>query len=366
MVVFGHNIDACTTVQALLSLGLPGPQIHLVLVPSESGPWLLDPAVDQAVIGIMETVHIQVYQNCELQTIRTQENRVTGVTFSCRGETIEICCGALVCLCSPGLDRRMLRALLNSFLVFDGRLVVDSCFRTSDPWICAAGTMTKYSRKYYSEEWSHQRYCSTQIGQDFARQILLFFDPTSKPREESDLLPLYNRPKVTGGVLPGALHFLHVTKPSPSELNSVPYLKDKVLVTGDPASGSYFRLQLDDCERVETITCVAHKPLPLHNLLCLYGQQQSLLGNLSRGQVSDLYSFFRQSWCLAIFHDRFTDFQLELRALANHSAAETHGQEQRPSEDLDPETRTEIRSAVVRYLSYNRNLLPMFALPGHL
>uniref|UniRef100_A0A3B3ZSJ5 CFAP61 dimerisation domain-containing protein n=1 Tax=Periophthalmus magnuspinnatus TaxID=409849 RepID=A0A3B3ZSJ5_9GOBI len=295
IVVYGDNIDAFTTVHALLSLGLTGPQIHLVLAPSESGSWLLDPAVDQAVDLNLEKVQVQVYKNYVLQNIRIQENQVTSATFNYNGEIIEICCGV-----SPGLvPVYMLRSLLDSFLVVDGRLVVDRCFHTSDPRIWAAGPITKFSRRYHSEEWCHQRFCSGEVGQDLARQILLLFDPTVEPREESELLPVYKRPK----------------------------LKDSALVTGRANLGSYFRLQLGDSEQVESLTCASFKPLPLHNLLCLYGQQQSLLGNLSTrfslGQVPDLYSFFRQSWCLAIFHDRFSDFQQELRAMAHHSATDT-------------------------------------------
>ncbi|KAJ0026568.1 hypothetical protein NQD34_017568, partial [Periophthalmus magnuspinnatus] len=322
IVVYGDNIDAFTTVHALLSLGLTGPQIHLVLAPSESGSWLLDPAVDQAVDLNLEKVQVQVYKNYVLQNIRIQENQVTSATFNYNGEIIEICCGALVTLSCRGLDPSMLRSLLDSFLVVDGRLVVDRCFHTSDPRIWAAGPITKFSRRYHSEEWCHQRFCSGEVGQDLARQILLLFDPTVEPREESELLPIYKRPKVTGGTLPGGLHFLHVTKPTPTKHSTVQYLKDSALVTGRANLGSYFRLQLGDSEQVESLTCASFKPLPLHNLLCLYGQQQSLLGNLSTrfslGQVPDLYSFFRQSWCLAIFHDRFSDFQQELRAMAHH------------------------------------------------
>lgn len=50
-------------------------------------------------------------------------------------------------------------------LVFDGLLVIDPECRTNDPSIFAAGTMTKYSRKFYSESWQHQHYNSVEIGE---------------------------------------------------------------------------------------------------------------------------------------------------------------------------------------------------------
>ena len=36
-------------------------------------------------------------------------------------------------------------------MVFDGRLVIDANFYTNDPHVRAAGTLTKYSRKYHAD-----------------------------------------------------------------------------------------------------------------------------------------------------------------------------------------------------------------------
>uniref|UniRef100_A0A3B3ZT15 Uncharacterized protein n=1 Tax=Periophthalmus magnuspinnatus TaxID=409849 RepID=A0A3B3ZT15_9GOBI len=379
IVVYGDNIDAFTTVHALLSLGLTGPQIHLVLAPSESGSWLLDPAVDQAVDLNLEKVQVQVYKNYVLQNIRIQENQVTSSWFS--SVSLLVFPQALVTLSCRGLDPSMLRSLLDSFLVVDGRLVVDRCFHTSDPRIWAAGPITKFSRRYHSEEWCHQRlnisyYLFCII---FLRYLFIYLGL----RGFVFLICIYVF-HISGGTLPGGLHFLHVTKPTPTKHSTVQY--DSALVTGRANLGSYFRLQLGDSEQVESLTCASFKPLPLHNLLCLYGQQQSLLGNLSTrfslGQVPDLYSFFRQSWCLAIFHDRFSDFQQELRAMAHHSDREGAVREEKEKKEregeereepvlnstqvLDAEPRAMVGGAVVKYVSYNRNLLPMFALPGEL
>jgi len=47
--------------------------------------------------------------------------------------------------------------------VYDGRLVIDASFHTNDVSIHAAGPMTKYQRRYYSEL-THADFNSKEIG----------------------------------------------------------------------------------------------------------------------------------------------------------------------------------------------------------
>lgn len=55
-------------------------------------------------------------------------------------------------------------AICRAGLVFDGQVVIDPEFRTNDPSIFAAGTMTKYRRRYYADSWQHKYYNSVEVG----------------------------------------------------------------------------------------------------------------------------------------------------------------------------------------------------------
>lgn len=57
-------------------------------------------------------------------------------------------CELLLCGDVPNVDPDIFRAVNNSGLVYDGRLVVDTMFRTSDPAVLAGGRVTKFSRAY--------------------------------------------------------------------------------------------------------------------------------------------------------------------------------------------------------------------------
>lgn len=56
-------------------------------------------------------------------------------------------------------------AICRAGLVFDGRLVINPRFHTNDPYVFAAGTITKYSRKFQAELFEHKYYNSIEIGE---------------------------------------------------------------------------------------------------------------------------------------------------------------------------------------------------------
>uniref|UniRef100_A0A3B5AUA1 Si:zfos-223e1.2 n=1 Tax=Stegastes partitus TaxID=144197 RepID=A0A3B5AUA1_9TELE len=347
-IVYGNSIDVYTTVETLLSLGIRGSRIHLVLPPPKPGMFCFtDPAIDKAVARAMGSAEVQIHHDCVLAQMNNGEHPdpLTSVSFNTGAEPLHLQCGVFINLSNKGVDYDAFKSINKSFLVFDSRLVINSNFGTNDPSIYGAGPLTKFSRRYYTE-WSHADFNSKELGQELAAMLLHQFDPTLEPADETPpemdyLVPTYKQAKIQGK-LPGGYNYLHVTKPAA--------LQDGGIVTGRVETGDYFCLHLDQYERVETLTCLSLKPLPVSNYLCLYGKHEQLLCQLLRryheGLIHDLY-FFRESWCMAIFHDRFSDFEKEVRQITSN-------------------TLEALRSSAVKYLIYNQNLLPMFAHPGKL
>ncbi|KAI3364620.1 hypothetical protein L3Q82_011400 [Scortum barcoo] len=416
-IVYGNSIDIFTTTETLLSLGMRGCRIHVVLPPPELGvSCFSDPEVEKAVVTALEKAEVQVHRNCVLAQMNNGEHPdpLTSVSFSTEAELLHLQCGVFINLSNKGVDCDAFRSINSSFLAFDRRLVINATFHTSDSAICGAGPLTKFSRRYYTDEWSHANFNSKEVGQHLAATLLPLFDPMLEPADEPPpetdrLVPLFKQAKIQGGKLPGGYNYLHITKPSATILSgpAVKPLQDRGIVTGRVETGNYFCLHLDSFELVETLTCLSLKPLPVSNYLSLYGKHQQLLGQLStryhRSQIHDLYSFFRQSWCLAIYHDRFSDFEQELQQITSTTVCTfifiprtntfdlsncpsffisfclfqhfDDGWRQQVTEDSnilpqdrlkDNESRAALRSSAMKYLTYNRNLLPMFACPGQL
>lgn len=101
------------------------------------------------------------------------------------------------------MDFETFKAISDARLVFDGRLVIDTQFRTSDASIRAAGPLTKYSRRYYADEWTHSNFSSREVGFELATSMLGLFHPTCAPSPRppegtEGLIPMYRGCKIKG------------------------------------------------------------------------------------------------------------------------------------------------------------------------
>lgn len=56
-------------------------------------------------------------------------------------------------------------------MFFLGKLVINKNYRTNDPKIYAAGTITKYSRKYHATHLNHKYFNRAEIGEHCGKII---------------------------------------------------------------------------------------------------------------------------------------------------------------------------------------------------
>ncbi|XP_032909792.1 cilia- and flagella-associated protein 61 isoform X2 [Catharus ustulatus] len=375
VIVYGNTADMYTTVEALLSLGVDGSRIHLVQAPLGSEARCLqqlqDAAVQRRVQEALAEAGVAVHPECVLaQWEQDERGRITGAAFGSAAEPLQLQCSAFFSFAYKTLDYEASKAISDAYLVLDGRLVIDAKFHTNDPSIRAAGPLTKFSRRYWRDDVTHSNFNSKEIGSELAASMLSLFDPSpqpsSQPPEGSDrLIPVYTRCKVQGGVLPGGYNYLHISKPGvPTSLDVAhdPCEHGMEFVTGEAAQGNYFRMHLSRYSLMDSITCLCREPLPVSNYVCLFGQHERLLNDLchrwSAGQITDLYSYFREPWSMAIYHDWFIDLQKELRQILMSEQLCPQVPEQRPEHSASPPS---LREPVLRYLRRHRAQLPMYA-----
>nr|XP_020646236.1 cilia- and flagella-associated protein 61 isoform X4 [Pogona vitticeps] len=297
---------------------------------------------------------------------------------------------------NKSVDYDTFKAVNDACLVFDGRLVIDANFHTNDISIRAAGPLTKFSNIYYANEWTHSNFSSKEVGFQLAATMLNLFDPTLEPvfepTEDVDrLIPIYKGCKVQGGILPGRYNYVHIFKPGiPARLDVQETQPNygMAITTGDAVKGNYFRIHVNQYSMVETITCFSKEPVPASNYICLFGQHERLLNNLCsrwrEGLITNLYSYLKEPWALAIYHDRFIDLQKELRQILVSAQEEdvppmqeivrqvVEGEltlHERPKSYLKRAFKQTVykdllEKSILNYLSYNNYHLPMFAWPG--
>ncbi|XP_071403684.1 cilia- and flagella-associated protein 61 [Pithys albifrons albifrons] len=371
VIVYGNTIDIYTTAETLLSLGIDGSHIHLVQPPLGSGLTCLNNAeVEGAVQQALCQAGVALHRDSVLAQWGegSDPELITWTAFTTATGPLTLQCSAFFSFAYRTVDYETFKAINDACLIFDGRLVIDAQFHTNDGSIRAAGPLTKFSRRYYREEWTHSNFSSKEIGFELAASMLSLFDPTpqphSKPPEGPDgLIPMYKGCKVKGGVLPGGYNYLHISKPAvPIPLDAELALSDHgmEIVTGEAGLGNYFRMHFNKYSMVDSITCFSKDPLPVSNYLCLYGQHERLLNDLCyrwrAGQITDLYSYFREPWSMAIYHDRFIDLQKELRQIL--MSEQVPGQCPTAEQSPGPPA---LREPVLRFLRRHRALLPMYA-----
>uniref|UniRef100_A0A6Q2XLS2 Cilia and flagella associated protein 61 n=1 Tax=Esox lucius TaxID=8010 RepID=A0A6Q2XLS2_ESOLU len=389
-VVYGNTIDAYTCAEALLRMGVQGSRIHLVHLPAAGasscspGSCFSNPMVKKAVEKALEKTGVHVHLGCTLAQMNDGQHPepITSLSFTSDGQPLRLECSVFINFSSKGVDYDAFKTISDACLVYDGRLVIDAAFHTNDPAIRAAGPLTKFSRRYHADRWSHSDFNPREVGQDLAASLLAFFDPTlapamNPPADLDRLIPNYTRARIQG------------PQPSKTEIaQDIEFIRGKEILTGRIETGNYFHLQLNQYEMVETITCLSLKPFPVSNYLCLYGKHQLLLNRLccryDEGLVHDLYSYFKEKWCLAIYHDRFPDFEKEIQQIIestkDHSGMSIAELIHRMVDDKldfteEPDVflkkvfessggLASLKTSTLNYLSFNRFQLTMYAQPG--
>ncbi|XP_022350074.1 cilia- and flagella-associated protein 61 [Enhydra lutris kenyoni] len=399
VIVYGNTIDTYTTVETLLNIGVRGSYIHLVQPPSNSTITCFNNySVESAAQDALRAAGVTIY--CDALLAQWNDGRypdpIHSACFTTPTKPFRLPCSMFFSFCEKNVDYETFKALNDACLVYDGRLVIDTNFHTNDIAIRAAGSLTKFSNKYYSNEWTHSNFSSKEIGFQLAAAMLTLFDPTLEPVTEPPadldrLIPMYKGAKIQGGILPGSYHYLHIAKPAiptPLEVQMAQPNFGLEIVTGSAKNGTYFRIHINKYKMVETITCLSKEPFPASNYIRLFGQHEQLLNNLCNRYedklIPDLYSYFMEPWCMALFHDRFIDLRKELRQILTSKEEEDLPSIEQLARQIEDEEinlkekpgnylkrfyqetiyKSLVEKSILDYLHYNHYHLPMYAWPG--
>ncbi|XP_040602368.1 cilia- and flagella-associated protein 61 isoform X1 [Mesocricetus auratus] len=399
VIVYGNTLDAYTTVETLLHIGMKGDCIYFVHPPADSNISCINNyVIESAVEDAIRAAKVAVYRESLLAQWNDGQDPdpIHSACFTTPTKPFRLECSAFFSFYKKNVDYETFKAFNDACLVYDGRLVIDTTFHTNDIAIRAAGSLTKFSNRYYSDEWTHSNFSSKEIGFQLAAAMLTLFDPTLEPVTEPPadldrLIPMYKGAKIQGGILPGSYYYLHIAKPAiPSPLDvqrSQPDFGSEI-ITGNAKDGTYFRLYINKYKLVEAITCFSKEPFPVSNYIRLIGQHEQILNNLFirfyGKMIPDLYSYFMEPWCMALFHDRFIDLRKELRQILNSKQEEDMPSMEQLAYKIEDEEinlnekpqkylqrvfeesiyKDLLEKSILDYLHYSQYHLPMYAWPG--
>lgn len=442
IVVYGDTVDAYSAIQSLLEAGVRGERIELFRPLQISSSGLSEELLDVSSSGggsgsgsdttttdssrthgacfghavvadevekAMAAAGVVVHDGLELKGFGQKEGGANGeigyaVFEEPIGPALQVHCDAFLDFSAKRVDPRNFQAVNDACLVFDAKLVVDNGFATADSSIFAAGSFTKYSRKYYAERSAaSEHYNSVEVGKALAESIMPQFDALAAPIElgEKEVLT-FEQPVTVGATLPGGLLYLGQRGPGPDgasaavrDLVTFPELKSPAKDGGE-REVQFCSVGIDRYSAVTSIYVLASKD-PLKdrsNLMHIFGTHEKFLNNLvsryDEKLISNFFEFFRHPSVLACFHDRFADFIEEIsdgtrgnpsvktteyetvvRKLAEAQrggdsiyVTSPEGAEQALALVKTRQTKKLIKDKLIDFLTFNAYHLPMYARPG--
>jgi len=136
---------------------------------------------------------------------------------------LEIECRVLITAGHRDVDQDVFHAIHNNGLVYNGRLIVDKSFQTTDPSIFAAGSLCEFSGRYKALSQGRplrmDRYNGREMGSRLARSVFDIYDSQANQEGLEDELPSFYLPQGQGGVIPGGLIYYHIKTTNPLMLD---------------------------------------------------------------------------------------------------------------------------------------------------
>jgi len=146
---------------------------------------------------------------------------------------LELECKVLITAGHLDVDQDVFNAIHSNGLVYNGRLIVDKNFQTTDPSIFAAGSLCEFSGRYKSLSQGRplrmDRYNGREMGSRLARSVFDIYDPSLGSHDPSSLdeeLPSFYLPQGQGGMLPRRLIYYNIRTTNPLFLKPVRILID--------------------------------------------------------------------------------------------------------------------------------------------
>jgi len=423
LVIFGSNLHSFCCIQGLLERGVPAHRITL-MIPEESQfehedtdyldieddedrefekylanqpAFEYDDIVQDKIEKILEEKGIEVLKNVVLEEIKPDNNNcLDHIIVSQDGqEAARYDCRILITSGPVNIDEDVFKSIHNNGLVYNGRLVVDKNFQTTDPAIFAGGKLCEFSRKYFSDNKSRamrlDRYSGREVGWRLALSVLDFQDPVIANLDSSvasDEIPAFYKPQGKGGVLPGGLLYHHIRacrKPKPKSIKVEGFNRADIVCDNFKGNeGHYIRFTFNNHGLIESVSYLGTEEVVVNSLWGFVGLSETYLNQLTSryeaGVIPNVVEFLSENWAIALYHDWFSDFCYKVKTSIQErpdiqaimekvfEKAATGSGVTREDFDhlkvlLDDSTKKTIKEETMEYIRANMNHLPMYYIP---
>eukprot|EP00672_Neobodo_designis_P022677 CAMPEP_0174831894 /NCGR_PEP_ID=MMETSP1114-20130205/3369_1 /TAXON_ID=312471 /ORGANISM="Neobodo designis, Strain CCAP 1951/1" /LENGTH=1219 /DNA_ID=CAMNT_0016065741 /DNA_START=92 /DNA_END=3751 /DNA_ORIENTATION=- len=373
-VIYGSNLDVYAIAACVTQLDL-GPQ-RIVLVSPEDASFNAfgDETIARKVDEMLDAIGVQRYTAHALERLELDEDKnlqsvaVAPTDRREGGKIVELEATMLIYADKKDIDTQVLSALNKRSIVFDGRVIVENCYRTTDRNIYAAGPVAMFSRRFgpcddfdiFNTLEVGRHLCHTVLGflgidefatADMAAEEAKDYVPKDDPlaaqlgtfkeappedlaRRRPKPLPQYTENVCRRVTLPTGLVFFtcytvkyqkaenpdeyrHLTSWSP-ETNPIAdgeNQNDSVaagVMRVDGEERCYVRVTVGKDGRIEAVAFLGRDPRSIENLRSLVGTAESTLNLVynfdeaaASGKPLDILAYLESPWARAVFHDQF-------------------------------------------------------------
>ncbi|XP_033221292.1 cilia- and flagella-associated protein 61-like isoform X2 [Belonocnema kinseyi] len=251
IVFYGWNIECYCALNAFLEMGVKGSWITLIEPPlpgceMHDKVFFNNSEVDIAVMNNIVESGVKILSGRDLIDWELEDNSnggkvIKNLKIESKSETETVPCDILMSFSEKRIQLETFMAFSRAGLVFDGLLVIDSRWRTNDPFIFAAGTVTKYSRKYFADLSKLKNFNSLEVGERLAKHLKKKIEfhtqdgeiPVKSKSRKLKPLPVYQVPRCISCILPGGFYYLHVHQPGKKVQGRVAISNDIYLSGGE-------------------------------------------------------------------------------------------------------------------------------------
>lgn len=419
-VVYGFTLHVFCFVQGLIAKGISPKRIKIVVPPvefeEEEGVDPLfggdenvlanhpafenDEILEKKVLDGLEEMGVQVLKGFSIKAINVDEkNNLSALVLACPEEEKILNCKVLVTAGKVDVDHEIFYAIHNNGLVFNGRVIVNNQFLTTDSSIYAAGSLCEFSQQFKHLSPGRclrmDRYNGREIGVKLARSMLSMLDLDILKglfEDTKDEMPYFYMPRGKGGVLPGGFYYYFILAPKyadPKELrnkakNRPDVISDTIKVDNEgTVTGHYIKFTFSNIGLVDSVTYYSKEPIEVQSLWRFVGLSETYLNKLSERFNSkllpDVAEFLSENWAMAIYHDKFAEFSNDIKVefkqqINNVSDAvkvmvdarqEFNREQYKKLRDMvGKETRRMVQERTLKYIKSHLNHLPMYYIPG--
>jgi hypothetical protein len=360
--------------------------------------------VEKFIIKVMREKGIEIYENYNFSGVKLKREEFTEnikqelqdlviesfkfVEDGKEGEVF-ISCNLIVTGGMLDVDPTVFDFIHNNGLVYNGRAIINNQFLTADNFIFAAGKLCEFSQCYsYIEKYKQLRlecYNSQEVGYTLAKYFLQTIDSqlnVDASAFDDKKLPSFYLPLPLGCYLPDDYIFYKAksakeTNPyiSGKELNRQPLIYNTL-----EKGGCYLSFSFNIFGIIDSVVYLGKKQIDYRALVSLVGLHETyldkLLNRFEGELISDIPEFLSENWALALYHDKFSQLVINLKAILHEKdifdiVSDVVGKEKPLDRVVINEilgmvgkrTKAKIEYEIVNFLNENRNHLPFYHIP---